>query len=159
MSSSAFAECTETVGMFLKEKLVAPLQSASTSTPSGFDGVEFSRPPSLREFCATSSHSHVRSIDSPAKQKIVKLAYDELRSLYDSHLEKVVQLFQLAFHLDTTGYQKDPRIVLNNIFVTHPQGAHVALEEIIAKGRALLSKHYLQVERIYQGTIQKLSTV
>jgi len=157
MSSKAIAESTETVGKFLKEKIVTPTQSAVSSTPSGFDGVEFTSHSVLRKFCKTSSPSHLRDVDLASQQRILKSAYDELRKLYDSHLETIIKQLQLVFHLEDIGYRQEPRIALNDVFVKHPEGAQIALEEIIAKGRAIIAEHYLQVERIYKGAIEKLA--
>jgi hypothetical protein len=119
--------------------------------------VEFTSHSVLRKFCRTSSPSHLRDVDLASQQRILKSAYDELRKLYDSHLETIIKLLQLVFHLEDIGYKQDPRIALNDVFVKHPQGAQVALEEIIAKGRAIIAEHYLQVERIYKGAIEKLA--
>jgi len=157
MSSKAIADCTETVGKFVTDKLVTPLKSVASATPSGFESVEFTSYPSLREFCKKTSPSHIHTIDKAAQQQILKSAYDELRKLYDTHLEATIRLLQLAFHLEDIGYKQEPRIVLNDVFIKHPQGAQVALEEIIAKGRKMISEHYLQVERIYKGALQKLT--
>ena len=157
MSSKAIADCTETVGKFVTDKVVTPLKSVASATPSGFESVEFMSYPSLRDFCKKTSPSHIHTIDTAAQQQILKSAYDELRKLYDTHLEATIRLLQLAFHLEDIGYKQEPRIVLNDIFIKHPQGAQVALEEIIAKGRKMISEHYLQVEHIYKGALQKLT--
>jgi len=158
MSSTAIKDSTDAVGKFLKENIVSPIEVSSTSTPSGLDSVQFAVAQGASEFCKkTPSATHVHDVDSLEQQKILKSAYDNLRKLYDTHMETVIRLLENVFRLENIGYRQDPHIVLNDVFLKHPQGAQVALDEIIAKGRGILSEHYLQVERVYREAVQKLA--
>ena len=158
MSSTAIKDSTDAVGKFLKEGVVVPIEITSTSTPSGLDGVQFAVAKGASEFCKkTPSATHVHDVDLLGQQKILKSGYDNLRKLYDAHMETVVGLLANVFHLENIGYRQDPHIVLNDVFLKHPLGAQVALDEIIAKGRGILSEHYIQVERLYRDAIQKLA--
>jgi hypothetical protein len=115
-------------------------------------------PKGLSEFCTKGGQGHLKEVASAAQQKILKTAYDELQKMYNTHLEAIIKLLQLTFHLDDIGYKQDPRIILNDVFVMHPQGAQVALEEIITKGRKLIAEHYFDVERVYKNALKQLAT-
>jgi len=159
MSGKAMFECTETVAKFVSERLVIPVKDVASVTPTGFEAVEFPPlpPKGLSEFCTKSGQTHIKEVASVTQQKILKEAYDELQKMYDTHLEAIIKLLQLTFHLDDIGYKQDPRIILNDVFVMHPQGAQVALEEIITKGRKLIAEHYFNVERVYKNALKQLA--
>jgi hypothetical protein len=90
---------------------------------------------------------------------VLKNTYNTLQQLYNTHLSNVIQLVRKVLSLQQGEFQKAKRISLRPIFVTSPDGAQRALEGFIAEGRALLAKHYLDVETAYKAalvSIQKL---
>jgi hypothetical protein len=79
-----------------------------------------------------------------------------LRDLYDEQIKAVVAIVRKVLAFKNAGYRQAPILQLDPIFMSHERGAMVALETIIAEARALLSKHYFEVEKTYYGALTSI---
>jgi len=72
-------------------------------------------------------------------------------------MKQVVDLIRKVVTFKVSGYRQAPRLELNPIFLNHEQGAIVALEGFVREARALLAKHYFDVESTYYNAIMSLA--
>ena len=158
-SAVATDELREVAAGFLKSDIARPYVQNSAVTPTEFSQLAFIEPKTVvPAFCGNIT-SGVRSTNIPAQKDILTKAHQDLRNLYDVHLENVVKFIRKVMSLKEGGWQKRHIIRLNPIFVTSEKGAQAALDGFIAEGRKLISDHYLAVETIYKKAILDISNL
>jgi len=158
-SAAATDELREVAAGFLKSDIARPYVQNSAVTPTEFSQLAFIEPKTVvPAFCGNIT-SGVRSTNIPAQKDILTKAHQDLRNLYDVHLENVVKFIRKVMSLKEGGWQKRHIIRLNPIFVTSEKGAQAALDGFIAEGRKLISDHYLAVETIYKKAILDISNL
>lgn len=138
---------------------VAPAQQGMPEPANTLSQLQFIPPSKIANIFCSKEPSGFRTTNVPNQMIILKNTYNTLQQMYNKHLENVVQLIRKVLSLQQGEFQKAKRIALRPIFVTNPDGAQRALEGFIAEGRALLAKHYLDVETAYKAaliSIQKL---
>jgi hypothetical protein len=152
METLTASECISTMNSFLSVNILKKYVSPG-STIDSFENTAFeSRPKQLASYCEQPSEQTRNSTD----KAILRSAHTALRQLYDTHMEKVVPLIRKVLIPKNAGYGVQPKLVLSDIFTTDARGALVVLEEIIKEARALLSNHYLAVEKVYRGALNQL---
>jgi len=158
-SAAATDELREVAAGFLKSDIARPYVQNSAVTPTEFSQLAFIEPKTVvPAFCGNIT-SGVRSTNIPAQKEILTKAHQDLRNLYDVHLENVVKFIRKVLSLKEGGWQKRHIIRLNPIFVTSERGAQAALDGFIAEGRKLIADHYLAVETIYKKAIQDIANL
>ncbi len=155
--SATSAECTQHINQFLGAKIMKPFVSSGVS-PSTFDNIAFLKTPAeLAPFCKkVDSVSGKRGTKVPTQKKILMDAHKRLRDLYDAQIKAVVAIVRKVLSFKNMGYRQAPVLQIDPLFMNSERGAIVALEEVIAEARALLSKHYFDVEQTYYGAISNI---
>lgn len=154
--SSTANELSAVISTFTGAKALSPYVKSGGTTNS-FENVTFREVPKLlNAFCGKISTSGKRGTQSAESKKVLTDAHKVLRTMYDEHLKAVVDLIRKALSAKTTGYRSPPYLELDARFRESERGAIVALEELIAEARKLLSNHYLAVEKVYNGTLAAL---
>jgi len=164
ISSQAKSELTSVVISFrtnniAKDYIVAPAQQGAPEPANTLSQLQFVPPSKIASIFCSKEPSGFRTTNVPNQMIVLKNTYNTLQQLYNTHLSNVIQLVRKVLSLQQGEFQKAKRISLRPIFVTSPDGAQRALEGFIAEGRALLAKHYLDVETAYKAalvSIQKL---
>lgn len=108
-------------------------------------------------------------VDNKESVAILMAGYNELKQLYLNHIRTVYEFlktvlvvdsdFEQLIQLSEEAASNKPVIRLNDQFVKHALGSHMALNERIQTARSLLGEHYFQVERIYNETLNKLNAL
>lgn len=154
--SSTANELSAVLSSFTGPKLLSAYVKGGSAV-STFDNVAFPETPKLlNAFCGKITTSGKRGTQSVEAKKVLTDAHKLLRDMYDEHLKAVVDLIRKALSAKTTGYRSPPYLELDARFRDSERGAIVALEELIAEARKLLSNHYLAVEKVYSGTLAAL---
>jgi hypothetical protein len=158
MSNEATAECASVVDKYIVERLAKP-NSVSAQSAQAFHNISFftNNELNLDFFCKGTEQFFFKEIHNMQTIQEVKAAHMEIRALYNAQLESVLKIIHSILYLEDVGITETPRILLNPVFINHPKGAMVALEEIIANARKTISEYYIQVERIYNKTVRKFS--
>ena len=87
-------------------------------------------------------------------------AHSRLHIVFENHIKSCLDILLKVMSLEASeGYLSKPKIQLEPIFVKDPKGSLHALEEFMKEARQMLSKHYLEVETLYQGAINELSSM
>ena len=157
--SRSAAECAEMVAQFMGAKVAQTFTPLGATAPTRFDQIAFLETPSamLKPFCAKVSQG-VRTTRNPQHLSLLMNSHRQLRDLYDVHIKGCVELIRkmLSF-APSTGYRANPIVQLNSIFDKNEGGSQVALDGFIQEGRKLLANHFLATEKVYQGSLMKLS--
>ena len=158
MSNEAAAECAAVVDKYIGERL-AKTNSVSAQSAQAFHNISFftNNELNLDFFCKGTEQFFFKEIHNTQTIQEVKAAHMEIHALYNAQLDAVLKIIHSILYLEDVGITETPRILLNPVFINHPKGAMVALEEIIANARKIISEYYLQVERIYNKTVRKFS--
>ena len=158
ITSRSAKECESAVQ---KHTAMARIKTPGSAPPTRYDELAFrTLPEALTPFCASQSDSGSRPILSEAHKRILMNAHQELRALYDDHLEACLQLLRTVLYFGSGAtYLSPAKIRLDDEFRKHPRGSQIALEEKIADARALLAAHYLSVETVYHTALKKLSDI
>jgi hypothetical protein len=155
--SSTGAECAQHINQFLGAKIMKPFVPSGVS-PSTFDNIAFLKTPAeLAPFCKkVDTVSGKRGTKVPLQKKILTDAHKRLRELYDAQIKAVVAIVRKVLSFKNMGYRQAPVLQLDPLFMNSERGAIAALEEVIAEARALLFKHYFEVEQTYYGAISDI---
>ena len=155
--SSTSAQCAQHVNQFLGAKIMKPFVPSGVS-PSTFDNIAFLKTPAeLAPFCKkVDTVSGKRGTKVPAQKKILTDAHKRLRDLYDAQIKAVVAIVRKVLSFKNMGYRQAPVLQLDPLFMNNERGAIAALEDVIAEARALLFKHYFDVEQTYYGAISDI---
>jgi hypothetical protein len=152
METLTASECTSTMNNFLSTNVIKKYVSPGNTIDS-FENTAFeSRPKQLAAYCEQPTEQTRNNTD----KAILRNAHSTLRNLYDEHMQNVVPLIRKVVIPKHAGYGVQPKLVLSDIFTTDSRGAMIVLEEIIKEARALLSNHYLAVEKVYRGALSQL---
>lgn len=158
--STTARECTVAVNKFIGDKLLGQY------TPSGanvdtFENAKFLKyPSSVNTFCGKVPSTYGKRSTTENRQiQILKSAHKKLRELYDVQIVKVRDTILRVLTAKQKGYRTAPYLDLNPIFRNHESGALVALEEIIADARKMLSDHYYEVEKVYHNAMNALGSL
>lgn len=151
------AECSAVVQRFVSEGLVE-LGTPGSAIPTKLNHLKFKTQSKTlaSSICATQTAPGPRSLEIEDLKQAFMTAYIMLRDLYDTHVQRVIELLQKLVNFGTGGSSE---IALEKLFVEHPAGAQVALNSMIHQARTLLSEHYIQVESVYQGVLRNLEKV
>jgi hypothetical protein len=119
----------------------------------------------LRTFCGTT-----QSIDTQTaadRVQIMIAAHQKLKTLYSTHLQRVVEFVKTILVVDNTFLNalvnpkaadfSQPILRLHPVFMQSPVGSREALNERIRAARQLLADHYTEVETIYRDTLNTLA--
>lgn len=134
---------------------VATSGAASGADIDSFRNIKFAPiPSSLATLCAEQYPQKTSS----ANDKTVLIATQrDLRALYDKHISDMVNIIKKVLMLTT-----DPAVpgsILFNLderFTASDEGGLGALEKVIEEARTLISRHYLEVEKKYNGALLQL---
>lgn len=134
---------------------VAVSAAAAGSEIDSFRNIKFAPiPPSLSTFCG---EQYPQRTSSQNDKSLLIATQREIRKLYDAHISAMVGIVKKVFSLST-----DPAVLnsmlftLDERFTSDPAGGLVALEKIIEEARTIISRHYLEVEKKYNGALLQL---
>lgn len=155
MESATASECSDILQSFVNQALMTT--NSQVSTPSDFRQVSFANLVSNLPICSDPK-SGPKTVLNKEQSTVLTQAHKKLRDMYERHLEQcrifIRKVLTVKRDVGTT-----PKVVLDPAFSTHPRGAIVALNEVIAEARIFLSFHYLEVERVYKQALDAYSTV
>jgi len=160
--SSTADELRRTVSEFTGSKVLGDYVKVGTYVES-FENTKFPAiPAELDPYCkqistsANFRNSGDRGVVSADDKEILLDAHRQLRELYDTHLQDVVDILKKIVIPKKTTYGQEPELLLTPEFETDERGALILLEEIIKDARTKLAAHFLAVEKTYYGALQKL---
>jgi len=160
--SATADELRRTVGDFTGSKVLVDYVKIGAYV-EGFENTKFPAiPAELDPYCkqistsANFRNSGDRGVVSADDKEILLDAHRQLRELYDTHLQEVVDILKRIVIPKKTTYGQEPELLLTPEFESDERGALVLLEEIIKDARMKLATHFLAVEKTYYGALQKL---
>jgi hypothetical protein len=134
---------------------VAMPAAASGSDVDSFRNIKFAPiPPSLSTLC---EEQYPQRTSSSNDKGVLIATQRDLRALYDKHISEMVGIMKQILNIST-----DPAVPgsmlfsLDDRFTSDPAGGVVALEKIIETARSIISRHYLEVEKKYNGALLQL---
>ena len=146
----------EIVQRFIREGV-----AEGTNDSSGFDVIQFAKiGASDSEFCKNTMITADRPVKDNLLIDILKKGHRSIRIEFDRYMEEIISHLTKAIRLDKTGVVdsagfNEYSIHLEDIFFKDNAGSQRVMENHIAEGRAMIAKHYLEVEKIYVETVKK----
>lgn len=134
---------------------VATSGAASGADIDSFRNIKFAPiPSSLATLCA---EQYPQKTSSTNDKAVLIATQRDLRVLYDKHISDMVSIIKKVLSLST-----DPAVpgsILFNLderFTADAEGGLASLEKIIEEARNIISRHYLEVEKKYNGALLQL---
>ena len=153
-------ECVATVNGFMGERVLTFYGDATktASDMQSFKDTRFAKlPTQLDAFCLKHTNIGERQTHIGDVKLILTGAHAALRDLYDAHLQSVVTfILTKVITPKSRGFSVAPEWQLNPAFVTDARGTKIVLESLIKEARTKLANHYLAVEKIYRGALDKI---
>ncbi len=161
METTTRNECIATVNGFMGSERVLTFYGDATKTASdmqSFKDTRFAKlPTQLDAFCLKHTNIGERQTHIGDVKLILTGAHGSLRDLYDAHLQSIVKfILTKVITPKSRGFSVAPEWQLNPAFVTDARGTKIVLEGLIKEARTMLASHYLAVEKIYRGALDKI---
>jgi hypothetical protein len=157
ISSRSASECESYVQ---QQMAVSDAKTSAATRPTKYEDLAFQKIPKSVESVCNKQKSGPRPISSESQKRILLDAHRDLRGLYDEHLSACIELLRrVLFFGSGASYMSLPRIQLDSELRRHPRGSQYALDEKIAEARALIARHYIQVETVYKRALDKLGAI
>ena len=134
---------------------VAISGAASGSEIDSFRNIKFSPiPRSLSTLC---DEQYPQKTSSSNDKGILIATQREIRKLYDTHISDMVEIIKKVISLSRDAAKSDSMLfTLDERFTSDPDGGLAALEKVIEEARTLIARHFLEVEKKYNGALLQL---
>jgi hypothetical protein len=160
METTTRNECVAAVNGFMGERVLTFYGDATktASDMQSFKDTRFAKlPTQLDAFCLKHTNIGDRQTHIGDVKLILTGAHAALRDLYDAHLQSVVTfILTKVITPKSRGFSVAPEWQLNPAFVADARGTKIVLESLIKEARTKLANHYLAVEKIYRGALDKI---
>ncbi len=161
METNTRNECVTTVNGFMGGDRVLTLYGDATKTASDMQSFKDTKfvilPNQLISFCSQHKNAGVRQTGIGDVKVVLTNAHGALRDLYDAHLQSVAKFIVTKVIMPKSrGFSVAPEWQLNPAFVTDARGTKIVLESLIKEARTMIASHYLAVEKIYRGALEKI---
>jgi len=104
--------------------------------------------------CAKSSPQGEVIMENRYNQLLTETQTELIRE-HDRHFAVVYEYFKRIF-VSGKDSKGELTVTLNKVFTKDSQGARTELENIIRDARGIIAQHYIAVEELYFGTINKI---